>query len=126
MQTTLARNIVTVCFAVLGLSLLYAADQFPKAETNKDGTVWVQKCLADFQTIKVGMTRSQVESKFTHDGGLYTPGEARFTHPTCPYFKIDVDFDFQRNPTDQGRAIEGKDDKVIRVTKPYIENPATD
>ncbi|MEI6860936.1 MAG: hypothetical protein WCL04_01625 [Verrucomicrobiota bacterium] len=126
MKTISARNIVAFCIAILGISLLHAADQSPKAEMNKDGSAWVQRCLADFQTIKVGMTRSQVESKFTQDGGVSTPGETCFTHPTCPYFKISVEFDFQRNPADQGRAIWGKDNKIIRVSKPYLENPYID
>jgi len=39
---------------------------------------------------------------------------------------MDVEFDFKRNPADQNRAITGKEDKVIRVSKPYIEEPDFD
>jgi hypothetical protein len=93
---------------------------------NKEFTTSVQKCLEDFETVKAGMTRREVETKLTMDGGLQGVSPVRFTHPTCPYFKIDVEFDFQKNPADQNRAVWGKDDKVIRASKPYIERPFFD
>lgn len=98
--------------------------QPPQTTPNKDCTTWVQKCLGDFESVKAGMTRREVEAKLAMDGGLQGASPVRFTHPTCPYFKIDVEFDFKRNPADQNRAIWGEDDKVIRVSKPYIERPS--
>ena len=118
-------HFVVVCVLALGL-LPRASAQPPKVEINKDGVTWVQKCLADFETLKTGMTREQVQSKFCMDGGLSSPSGGRFTHPACPYFKIEVEFDFQRNPADQNRAVESKTDKVIRISKPYLETPFAD
>lgn len=91
-----------------------------------DHAKWLEICLKDFESIAVGMTRSEVQTKLSEDGGLQTVSPVRFTHPACPSFKIDVEFDFGRDPADQNRAVWGKDDKVNKVSKPYIERPADD
>ncbi len=108
------------------LSAPVGAAPSPLATMNREGYTWVEKCLTDFETIKVGMPRSQIESRFPKDGGLQTDSPVRFLHPTCPDFKIDVEFNLQHNYADQGRTIEGKDDIVIRVSKPYIERVDND
>ncbi len=87
---------------------------------------WVQACLRDFESIKAGMTREQVEKKFPMDGGLQTASPTRFVHPQCRYFKIEVGFEFQRDEADGNRAVMGKTDKVIAVSKPYLERPFAD
>lgn len=83
--------------------------------------------MRDFREIKVGMTRKQVESKFQKDGGLQSiASPIRYTHPDCPYFMIDVDFSFHRDSANQNKPVESKDDKVTRVSKPYLEYPSQD
>jgi len=87
---------------------------------------WVEKCLGDFETIKLGMTRGEVEKRFPADGGLQTVSPVRFAHPECGYFKINVEFSFERDESDQGRAVASADDPVTKVSKPYIERPFMD
>jgi hypothetical protein len=72
------------------------------------------------------MTRGEVEKKLEMDGGLQTVSPVRFLDPACPGFKINVEFDFKRSAIDQNRAVETKADKVIRVSKPYLERPSMD
>jgi hypothetical protein len=84
------------------------------------------ECFKNFESITNGMTRAEVEKKLTMDGGLQTVSPVRFLDPACPGFKINVEFDFKRNAIDQNRAIETKADKVIRVSKPYLERPFMD
>jgi ankyrin repeat protein len=98
----------------------------PQTTPDKNFTTLVEKCLEDFESIKAGMTRREVESKLAMDGGIQGVSPVRFTHPTCPIFKIDVEFDFHKNAADQNRAVLGKDDKVIHASKPYIERPFLD
>lgn len=97
-----------------------------QAAGTRDRVTWVAKCLKDFQAIKVGMTRQHVEKRFHLDGGLQGVSPVRFTHPECPYFKIDVEFSFKRNPQDQNRAITSPDDRATKVSKPYFETPYLD
>jgi hypothetical protein len=72
------------------------------------------------------MTRGEIQKKFPMDGGIQGVSLIRFTHPECGYFKIDVGFDFKHNENDQNRAIISPDDKVTKVSKPYIEVPVMD
>jgi hypothetical protein len=83
-------------------------------------------CLKVFDSITNGMTRAEVEKRLALDGGLQGASPVRFLHPDCPNFKVDVEFNFQRNAADQNRAVIGKDDKVTRVSKPYFQRPFMD
>ena len=95
-------------------------------DTGENHVKWVTKCLMDFDSIKPGMTREEIAKRFPMDGGLQAVSSVRFTHPSCRYFKMDVEFDFKRDATDQNRAIKRKNDKVTKVSKPYIERPYID
>jgi hypothetical protein len=110
------------------LSVIALAEDKPEKQDDdaKKKNEWVQSCLKDFESIKAGMTREQVEKKFPMDGGLQTASPTRFVHPQCRYFKIEVGFEFQRDEADGNRAVMGKTDKVIAVSKPYLERPFAD
>ena len=86
----------------------------------------VEQCLKDFESITNGMTRAEVEKKLTMDGGLHGIWKVRYVHPECFYFKIDVQYESSSTGTDQQPPHEGKRDKVIQVSKPYLERPFSD
>ena len=87
---------------------------------------WVEQCLKDFESLKPGMTRGEVDRKFHLDGGLQSASPVRYVHSECPSFKVNIEFDFKKDAADQNRAIIGKEDKVVRVSKPYLERPFMD
>lgn len=84
-----------------------------------DRVDWVAKCLKDFQTIKKGMTRQEVQERFPIDGGVSAIAIGRHRHPECPFFKVDVEFALSAETT-------SPDDKVIKISRPYIETPYLD
>ncbi len=126
MKTLLRFSIFAACVGWAFIALLRAQAPPPRVQSNENHREWVESCLKDFESIKPGMTRGQVESKLVMDGGWQVVSPVRFAHPACRYFKIDVEFDFKRNAADQGRAITDKADKVIKFSKPYIERPFID
>lgn len=99
---------------------------FHEIPVQLDHTAWVQKCLKDLSQIKPGMRRSEVENMFPQDGGWADAGEHRFVHPECPCIKVDVEFSFQRDEKDQGRAITSPEDPVTTVSRPYLQYPIAD
>ena len=119
-------------FIILSILLLISCGKDIKLKENQDMFLkqqnkLIEKCIMDFEYIKIGMTRNEIEKRFLLDGGLQSiASPIRFTHPNCPYFKINIEFAFTKNPDDQNRAISKKEDKVIKVSKPYIERPFTD
>lgn len=102
----------------------FAGPDEEEIETMENRLEWVAQCLKDFQTLKPGMTRSEVRKKFPVDGGITAGGQSRLTHPSCRFFKVDVDFKCKTD--DEGRALVGDDDLSIKISKPYIETPYFD
>ena len=104
-------------FAVLlCITLLTSAcSRKPDAEMVMDQRL--HDIITDFRGITPGKTRADLESFCDTQGGTSTNGT--FVHRRCKYAKVDVDFtttDPQQKP-DERRPT----DKVIKVSKPYLE-----
>lgn len=126
MKTILIFRIFAACVGLACVALLHAQEPPLRAQPDKNQTQWAESCLKDFESIKTGMTRGEVEAKLAMDGGLQSVSPVRYAHPACGYFKMDVEFEFKRNAADQNRAVADKADKVTKVSKPYIERPSID
>jgi hypothetical protein len=74
------------------------------------------------QTVKVGMTRSELLTVFTTEGGISTDLQRTYVSRDCPYFKVDVEFEAIGRRDSQGRVIraEGGQDTIIRMSRPYL------
>ena len=83
----------------------------------------VLRALEDYQTIKPGLARKEVEKKFKYDGGVQFPDQSRFTHRGCDYIKVEVTFQPAPN---RGKSLTSPDDVVTEVSKLYIDYPARD
>ena len=116
----------SIILAAVAVSSAFGAASQPDIKQQRDRVVWVVKCLTDFRAIKPGMTRAEVERRLPSDGGIQGYVTVRFVHPECPYFKIDVEFAVRRNPEPENRIAPSPDDKVVKVSKPYIEDPYSD
>jgi hypothetical protein len=85
---------------------------------------WVASALKAMQTIKVGMTRSQLRAVFTTEGGLATPLQQTYVFRGCPYFKVDVEFRAAGRPRhDQRGRLSLKDsptDVITTISRPYV------
>jgi hypothetical protein len=82
---------------------------------------WVQHVLRSIGTIRPGMTRKDLAPMLVLDGGLQFPGHGRFVYAKCDFIKVDIDFAV----TDEGSTFS-PDDKVVKVSRPYLESPVTD
>jgi hypothetical protein len=126
MKMTKKLTIVLTLWTGLMLPLCLGQEENEQKKTRQEHIAWVAKCLMDFESIKVGVTRGEIQKRFMMDGGFHSPSRVRFTHPECGYFKIDVEFDVKRDEKDQGRAISSPEDKAMKISKPYIEAPTMD
>jgi hypothetical protein len=82
---------------------------------------WIQQVMHSIETIKPGMRRGEILLVFTEDGGLSTRSQQRYTYKHCPYIKVDVEF----SPIDHGTK-ESPDDKIVKVSRPYLQYPIFD
>jgi hypothetical protein len=84
-------------------------------DIDKEHTAWVANALRAMESIKVGMTRSDLMKVFTTEGGLSTTSQRTYVYRGCPYIKVDVRFAASSGdkqlPTD----------KITGVSRPYIE-----
>lgn len=132
-----AANFVSACVSIIILSLLQACAQSSQATVRPPSVfnigspqTGMAQHLKDFEVFRVGMTRWEVDAlitQFPRDGGISTPWNLRLTHLSDHSLKIDIDLEItQRDPADHDRAVVGRYDKVIRVSKPYVQRPFDD
>lgn len=91
------------------------------ARSESSNCAMVQQALSAAQQLKIGMTRREVEKYFERDGGLQFPDTTHHVYPRCNLIKLDVDYtsataDHPFSP----------DDKVAKVSKPFLAYPARD
>jgi hypothetical protein len=84
-----------------------------------DHTQWVSSVLAWTADIKPGMTRRDLVRVFTVQGGLSRRTERTYVLKQCPYIKVDVEFTAVSKEEDP--LTEMPDDKIVRISKPYLE-----
>jgi hypothetical protein len=86
---------------------------------------WVTEALVRIQTIKPGMTRSDLLKVFTTEGGIQQYLHRTFVSRDCPYFKVDVEFEAVGRPSrdSAGRVLPIEDgrDIIVRISRPYLE-----
>lgn len=83
----------------------------------------VQQALSDYQHIKAGASRRDVEKFFVLDGGLQFRNSTTYAYPKCNYIKLEIDF----SPAPSGTPVLlSPDDTVTKVSKLFVEYPAKD
>ena len=85
---------------------------------------WVASALTEMETVKVGMKREELLRVFTTEGGISSPSQRRYVYRNCPLFKVDVQFQTQKDAS--GRAVESPNDVITTISKPFIERPIVD
>jgi hypothetical protein len=112
--------------AVGGAISLRPTEQANRVQAfDKDHAAWVAESLKRMQTIKAGMTRTELLKVFTTEGGLSTGLQRTFVSQDCPYFKVDVEFEAVGRPSrdSDGRVtlVEGSQDIIVKISRPYLQ-----
>ena len=117
-RTGLASLAIVVA---IGAVLVGAAD-FPQKTTRDDHIAWAGDALKRMETIKPGMTRKELLVVFTTEGGISSALHRTFVSRDCPYFKVDVEFEAVVRPQGQGgRLVEGSQDRIAKISRPYLQ-----
>ena len=95
-----------------------------QAQSPQSHLAWVTDALISMQTVKPGMTRSDLLKVFTTEGGLSTGLQRTFVSRDCLYFKVDVEFEAVGRPSRDrdGRVtlMEDGRDVIVKISKPYL------
>lgn len=84
------------------------------SQIEREHAAWIADVLNHMQTIKVGMTRSDLMKVFTTEGGLSTTSQRTYVYRQCSYIKVDVKF------AASSRDEELPTDKIVEVSRPYL------
>ena len=87
-------------------------------------TRWVDNVLGWTLDIRPGMSRGDLLRVFTTEGGLSTRMHRTYVLKQCPFIKVDVEFAATSNVQDP--LTEMPDDKIISISKPYLEYTIAD
>ena len=85
---------------------------------------WVARSLSAIQNLKVGMTRRDLLKLFTVEGGQSNRTSRTYVFRECPYIKVDVGFKPVGAPQDKLK--ENMEDRIVRISKPYLEQSVID
>ena len=81
----------------------------------------IQPVLRTVSRIERGLTRKSLSGSFEENGGLRFRTQVRYVFKDCPYIKIEVEF------SAEDESVYGNpDDKVVNISRPYLEYPAAD
>jgi hypothetical protein len=92
--------------------------------TTLSHTQWVSSVLKETQSIKVGMSRKDLLKVYTTEGGISSRSWRTYAYRGCPYIKVDVQFQPMQLPGDSSQQLP--DDKIISISKPYLEYSVAD
>jgi hypothetical protein len=86
----------------------------PHSGIDAEHTKWIASAMTSMQSIKGGMTRTDLLTVFAEEGGLSTPSQRTYVYQQCPYIKVDVKF-AAASPSE-----EQPTDKIIQISQPYL------
>ena len=124
------RALALLTSAVMGAEMLRASPTGMGGQCSQTHVAWVGEALTRMQTIKPAMTRRTLLSIFTTEGGLSTGLRRTYVSRDCPYFKVDVEFRAVGRPDrdESGRVtlVEGDEDIIVNVSRPYLQGSVMD
>lgn len=103
-------------------AVLLAGGTRDKQTQGSSSCVLIEQALTDYQRIKIGSTRSEVERYFTREEAAQFPSTTRYVYPKCSYLHLDVDFQAKAPPG----HLFSPDDTVIKISKLYVAFLAKD
>jgi len=117
--------IIMAGVAIVSAVAIQGSPQLGQPEISQGHVTWVAQALKRIQTIEPGMTREALLKVFTTEGGISTGLQRTFVSRDCPYFKVEVEFRAVGRPDRDrdGRVtlVEGGQDIIVRISRPYLQ-----
>lgn len=84
---------------------------------DSDQARWISASLPELGSIEAGMTRRDLLKVFMEEGGKSTRTWRRYAYRKCAFVKVDVEFAAVGDPG----VVEGPDDRITKISKPFLE-----
>lgn len=80
---------------------------------------WIQEVLPELESIKVGMTRGELLKVFMEEGGISSRTRHHYVYRKCGLVKVDVEF---APASEKDNDIRDRpDDRITKISKPYLD-----
>ena len=97
------------------------------SQIDQEHTNWIDQVMRSISTIKPGMTRDDLLKIFTEEGGISTRTQRKYVYKHCPYIKVDVEFSrVNDNGAGQDARTESPEDRIVKISRPYLEYSIAD
>lgn len=119
-QETIVKQLAKVILLIL-TALVLTATQPQNGQTTSLCEL-LAHVIKDYERIKPGLQREQVEKFLQRDGGLQFPTPTRYVFPVCTFLHVDVEFGLKGEPG----HLFGPGDIVRKASKIYVDYPVKD
>ncbi|HEV2697077.1 MAG TPA: hypothetical protein VGU90_03725 [Terriglobales bacterium] len=102
--------------------LLLTTGNGQQSASDEEHRLWIGEVMQRISTIQPGMTRGDLGSVFVEEGGISTRTQRKYVYKSCPYIKVDITF----APADKDQWTERPEDKIISISRPYLEGVIVD
>jgi len=130
MTRQLLPMVLLVSAMVSSSASVRAALSVNQTSTRQDHIAWVAEALKRMQSVTTGMTRDDLLQIFTTEGGISNGLRRTFVSRDCPYFKVDVEFKAvgrpERDSESRVTLVEGNQDTIVRISRPYLQFSVVD
>jgi hypothetical protein len=92
-----------------------------RGSIDREHTNWIDHVMRSISTIKPGMTRKDLFMVLTEEGGISTRTRRTYVYKHCPYIKVDVEFSPSDSDTNPDAPTENPEDKILKISRPYLE-----
>ncbi len=116
---SLSALFITACLLISGTTVAHSEQP---SSIDEEHTRWIASVIRAIDAIKPGMTRQEMKTIFQEEGGLSTRAQRTYVYKQCPYIKVNVVF----APVDADRGTEKPEDKVVSISRPYLEYSIVD
>jgi hypothetical protein len=106
-----------ILFVMILISAVLLAAGARDKQTQGSTCALIEQALTDYQRIKIGSTRGEVERYFIREEAAQFPSTTRYVYPKCSYLHLDVDFEAKAPPG----HLFSPDDTVIKISKLYVD-----
>jgi hypothetical protein len=120
--TNMKMLITAVAFGLITFVSIAAVSPSESSSTDEH-TKWIAKSLKEMESVKIGMTRAELLRVFKEEGGISTRKWRRYAYRDCHYIKVDVKFEPVGDPQ---KVSQSSFDKIIKISKPFLESSIMD
>jgi len=115
------KRIAKLMLPILAIAFVLAANQ-SQNRSSASLCELLTPVMKDYERIKPGLSREQLEKFLRRDGGLQFRSATRYVFPACNLLRVDVEFTLNGEPA----RLFAPDDVVEEISKIYVEYPAKD